>query len=944
MKFKGFKILSSIFKYFLLPLLIGWCIPTFTSFTEGYSFFGIDKIGFVTKNFQYNFSVGKAIAIGIVGVLLYAIESILWKNKKSINLKYINIGKIYFIFISFFVGMNIEFSYKQVVFWFDKGIKLIDYFANSKSIPLLSLIIFFYAPIYLIVYFIYEEKIKSFIRRKKYLRKKNKLKVESINVKKVLVSSRNRQKKTLINALASSNRILVTAEWGVGKTTFVDIVLSQFSDKYHKIYIDVLVFNDRERIKNEFLNQIKGILKVENIYFKNINEYLGFIDNVGSMWSKFIKNAFYENESFEGSKKSLKIDLENLNKDIVIVFDNLERIIEETFEKSKTIKEIIGFIHEIGNLDRVKTIIIADYEKLVNDDDKSKKENHIEYLDKFYDYQINIKSCPLEELIEAKENEEDKDVELLKEISHVAYDIIYTEFKYRGFDKNQEEEDKRVIEKIKNEINSAICLPRTVEKIVFVYKALKGTDTENNGYELIQCSIFMVLYFDKWNSAIVFENIKRIPEVQVIFKNKRFSNGEIKERTLFDNDFSSIEKILFYEKEKTMQAKNFVDNFSDTIHLDKHKMGNYFENLEIYYKFYDKSKAREIYKKIIIILSSWIKNKNITDGQFIRIINSSFVWQMEYELHTESKGDIIAIIEENKINSYNECKGIDFYILKSFSEIFEIFFNLVTNDFEYDFSNKFSFYNKKEEKADYFFPNYNTLAEELKKIKSMTDKDNSITYVKRIMNDILNKKELDDSILKNKFKIMFERMECFISMTKGLYKTNKKTDWQMYDERLIELRKINDIDKLIQHFSISFISSDDLQQQQLIKIYSEHLNAKTLSDIQKLKIKAILSYIDKTINIRKLRKEMDKAIFNVDAKGFYKKYEEFKLAFGKENPIIDSDTKGKFEHIYSTWKETEEAKKNDEITKFKENIEVLKKMEINQDKVKELEKKEVPCT
>lgn len=296
-------------KYMALPYFIGWCIPTFSRYTENYNFkkdsvltkyLEIPKdqeFAYVYKNFQYMMSFKKLICILFVGIISYMIEKRYWKNSENIKNKYIKGLKILSIFSFFYIGMRDSETWILVL-------------------PLL-LYLYLYFKIEISIKF---KELKLIIEQKKlkkYLEKifmKQEINIDRPIQKKELIQSRSHKKVLLLNALKTSERILVDAVWGTGKTTFVDIVLDDASSSYHKIKIDILVFNNREKIKNEFLNQIKSILKEEKIYFKNMNEYLGFINNIGSIWSNVIKDTFYENDSFESAKESLKKDLGLLKK------------------------------------------------------------------------------------------------------------------------------------------------------------------------------------------------------------------------------------------------------------------------------------------------------------------------------------------------------------------------------------------------------------------------------------------------------------------------------------------------------------------------------------------------------------------------------------------------------------------------------------------------------
>lgn len=476
-----------------------------------------------------------------------------------------------------------------------------------------------------------------------------------------------------------------------------------------------------------------------------------------------------------------------------------------------------------------------------------------------------------------------------------------------------------------------------VEKIIGTYKVIKG---EQIILEEILSSIFMVIYFEIWDEAKAIEDIKNKAEIKVIFGKKTYSEGKIGKRWFNDEDYHDIDRILFYEKDKISQAEEFVKNF-DGKKILKSQISCCLEKLELYYKFNNKIEiVKKIYKKIVNIVKKMIENEELTPKEFIRIINTSFIWKMEYELYKNDEGDIVKFIKEMKIEDRDESKGIDFYILNSFYEIFEIFFNLKTKYWEYDFSNKYSFYNKKEEKSSYFFPNYNLFVEEIEKItgKKLEKGNFDIDSMKSILKSIIVEKPDDmDKLLNDNFNIMLERLGCFFKATDKMYKKEEEDEYQIYEEKLLKLKTLN-IEDLIKEFSVSFLSNEKKQQEKLINIYKDELSKPESTDFQKLKINSIISYINKTIKVREYKKEVDDAIYEINKEKFDKSHENLKKAVGKENPYIIDEPLNKFNNIWGYWERSEKAIKELDNSNFEDKIKQIENLSINQEKIKELRK------
>lgn len=395
---------------------------------------------------------------------------------------------------------------------------------------------------------------------------------------------------------------------------------------------------------------------------------------------------------------------------------------------------------------------------------------------------------------------------------------------------------------------------------------------------------------------------------------------------------------MFYEKDKISQAEEFVKNF-DGKNILKTQISCCLEKLELYYKFDNNIEiVKEIYKKIVNIVKKMIENEELTPKEFIRIINTSFIWKMEYELYKNDEGDIVKFIKQMKIEDHEESKGIDFFILNSYSEIFEIFFNLKTEYWKYDFSDKYSFYNRKEEKSSYFFPNYNLFAEEIEKITGEKHEKRifEIDYMKSTLKSITNKNEDEtNKLLNDNFNIMLDRLGCFFKATDKMYKKEERNEYHIYEEKLLKLENLS-IEDIIKEFSVSLLSNEREQQDKLIDIYKSQLSKTEITSIQKLKMKSIISYINKTIKVREYKKEVDNAIYEIDKEKFDKSIENLKEAMGQEDSPVIEEPLNIFNIIWSNWEKSENAIKEINANNFYKEIEILEKFIINKDKTKKL--------
>jgi len=176
--------------------------------------------------------------------------------------------------------------------------------------------------------------------------------------------------------------ILISGKWGSGKTFFIRELEKEFSEKYNNIkIINISLFgiksiNDiQEKIFEEFhpvlsnknikiIREIlKGALKIrfnfdfekymDELLNKEISKYVELNEN---KISSNILGYLFDNK---------KYDISN-NSQIIFIFDDLERIIED----DNFLNEVLGYINMLVERKKVKVILIADEEKFINNREK----------------------------------------------------------------------------------------------------------------------------------------------------------------------------------------------------------------------------------------------------------------------------------------------------------------------------------------------------------------------------------------------------------------------------------------------------------------------------------------------------------------------------------------------------------------------------------------------
>jgi len=256
--------------------------------------------------------------------------------------------------------------------------------------------------------------------------------LEAIKEYKDLFNSRNTQAKTLIKLITGDEgrkgcSVCVSGEWGCGKTSFINGVIDSLksnSDENDVISIDEIRINameldDLASLVTYFFARIKQILKTNNVYVGIKSEYQELISSmigtiVGEKTGSFIKNMFPSDSNYrENIDKLNSLISEHLkNRRIVIVVDDIERCTEEK------IMDFLFFAKELAMLRRCVVVFLTDIEKL-----KYIESIDEEFLEKFFNYRINLKKADLDEILKSI-NVDETFAEYIKESEKIYKQLV----------------------------------------------------------------------------------------------------------------------------------------------------------------------------------------------------------------------------------------------------------------------------------------------------------------------------------------------------------------------------------------------------------------------------------------------------------------------------------------------------------------------------------------
>ncbi len=649
-----------------------------------------------------------------------------YKFLRNINFYTILIGmKLYFTYVLYMIFHKYKNDEEGVI---EEGIKsfrfvlfVIGGLMFGEAISKEKLIIWNYVY-FLIMVVLYTSLLGLKIELEEENKEKDR-KLEKQNSDIKLYPTRKNQAEMLEKYLTESDNlhsfILIDGEWGIGKTTFVKAGLKYVQEKNRKdlqevknklekesnenntqliselnkekeklerkvridyekriININAMLFSTKKEMIKVVFDELESYLEENKICvngFREVSEYLESIMSEAKGAFGFLKN---KKGGYEEKKTIIKKKLGLLNKENqpILVVDNIERI-----EDKKHIIEILGFLHEVEEIEYIQVIVLADKNKL--EDEKYKLDKN--YMDKFFIRSIKLREVNVREII--------KNEKILKYSvalrERISLRFEYVNKKLNEIKKNNEkdfnclkyvEEFLRKYEELTSILTKKISNPRFFESVEVQIKIEKAEFQKlyeiRGNEERVELISFILSVVKLMNMEEV--DLKKIKNDW--FKFSR-SVQEKKGEAYFKIDVESIflyillgveyyQDVYFGESElniairgKFESIKYFINDIIEAkdcieeIHGDKEKIELYNQeslliNLMIYYKVYGYSKNEILFKVYEHIKEKLLGNES-------------------NEIYCNEKIDFtpLVLIEESLKLIKGEEKGILDYILTGIS-------------------------------------------------------------------------------------------------------------------------------------------------------------------------------------------------------------------------------------------------------------------------------------
>ncbi|MEX6494584.1 KAP family P-loop NTPase fold protein [Fusobacterium animalis] len=472
----------------------------------------------------------------------------------------------------------------------------------------------------------------------------------------------------------------IVGKWGSGKTSFINMVLESFKGNNNYIVIKFNPWNisSRKQLISDFFLQLSNNIKKEN----ESNEIIGTIGKSLGTLSKFFKplglipplsllgtigditekasgfiNEYLEaeKEDLETLKSNINQELEDLDKKILIVIDDIDRLCDEE------IREMFQLVKSIADFKNTIYILSYDREIVTKALDKSQQDKGEEYLEKIVQVPLVLPYISKSDLDKIFINR----LNIIINIPDKEYDNSYfSEIYYNGLAENFE--NLRDIERYMNVFSLGINLAREELNIndYIVITLIKVFEPDLYEYIKNNKEYFSGTKFDEFlnkDKKEILTELERIYE-----KLKKLEKRKIKR----------LMEVVFPKLEVTTYDEGFIDIWGKTRRI---ATPVYFES---YFRLdfpEDEIKKSEIKKfREFSTEEDLIKIFNINNKKRIRLLELLIE---EIEEISDKKAIILlkfifSIADELK---YEGSKGIFAFMENPQYKITRIFYKMLNN-------------------------------------------------------------------------------------------------------------------------------------------------------------------------------------------------------------------------------------------------------------------------
>lgn len=456
------------------------------------------------------------------------------------------------------------------------------------------------------------------------------------NIKFKLFRERKEDLKRIKEYLAKFNLIGVNGEWGSGKTYLIECLQNEkeMQDKYEFINIYLLSCN-LDNLPQILINELEKVLVKYGIYSRysnSLRKILASNNFINSMFS----SIFLDSNSFTASINGFKNEIKKLNKTIVIVFEDLDRI-----NDANVIKKIFSISENLIG-ENIKVVYQYDQRNLENIDECFNRN----YLDKYIPYTINLTKISFYDIINKVLKEYQNEYNYLKDndfnflyipvrLDWILREIFNRNIEYKlNISNYSVRKVKHLLDEIENTFeNEEIYRGNDLKRAVIIFYLIKHFDNDiYNKFTLFKglMETFVLEFNDKKYT---------INEIIYKFKNNELNNEDIDNMLTFDSNRKVLGYLFMIEYRFNSDKKQGIEILEET----ELELGNNNYNDKINRVFWHllckgKSEYTDMEQMVKVLKRDVL---SLSDDKMIEGFNN-FMNKMYNEKYKDETGNIVS--------------------------------------------------------------------------------------------------------------------------------------------------------------------------------------------------------------------------------------------------------------------------------------------------------------
>jgi hypothetical protein len=414
--------------------------------------------------------------------------------------------------------------------------------------------------------------------------------------------------------LEKINVVGINAPWGGGKTYLFNILKSRLNEKFHFVTIEAMA-STVDSIESYFISELGHVLENKGYFSTSTTRIKRLLKD--SSWS-WLANFLWGQDSYTNLIQSLKSEICNLDKKILIAIEDVDRVSE------KSIVEKIFYLSEqlTSSNENIKILFLYNENNLL---DLLQQDRY--YIEKYIPYVVDLTPVSLRTTIERVYDNEKRslpniDTKILKEIFTPFYTEYYTNKLFNADLTIRFVPNGVNIRRVKlylNDVNLALDTPQLKQNARAVYAYYFTKHFVYEIYKKIDVATpFSKLKLFNWKGESI--AIKDIPEMQAQDSQKFMGN-------IYNETAFALFRIFDYKFDILIdrEMKKFDDNFENIKVMKSQEHNDKIDRLIRYLRWRGKSEYTDLENARLQFIEHVLnKNDDNLDANFHAFMESLY--------------------------------------------------------------------------------------------------------------------------------------------------------------------------------------------------------------------------------------------------------------------------------------------------------------------------------